>query len=79
MTAPSHPPGLPMGAKCMAVRDFLTTGPCEQRPGLRNRVTGKVITTCVLCDGIMRQGDCLRDRLRAYLDTTPPTGGTDEQ
>jgi hypothetical protein len=46
----------------MRITDFISSGPCKQRQGIRVK-GGKVITTCPECPGIMKQGDCARDRL----------------
>lgn len=50
------------------VREFLSTGPCQQRPGVLNRKVGKMMTTCHECPGLMWAGECARDKLAEDLN-----------
>ena len=71
------------GDRCepvMQLLDFLSAGPCRQREGMRNKMTGTVMTTCEECPGLMWAGECARERLRASLAPAippEPKGETD--
>lgn len=47
---------------------YLSTGECRQRPGALHKPTGKVMTTCPECPGLMWAGDCKRDELREAIN-----------
>ena len=47
----------------LSITDFLSSGPCRQRPGMRTD-RGQTITTCPECPGLMRAGECARDALK---------------
>ena len=51
----------------LSVADFLSAGPCRQRPGMRT-ARGQTITTCPECPGLMRAGECARDALKGELE-----------
>jgi hypothetical protein len=56
------------GPRRLDVRDFLSAGPCQQRPGILNTTHGKIMTTCSECPGLMWAGDCARDQLVEALN-----------
>lgn len=51
----------------LSITDFLSAGPCRQRPGMRT-AKGQTITTCPECPGLMRVGECARDALKVELE-----------
>lgn len=56
------------------LRDFLSVGPCCQRPGVPMR-SGSAITTCPECHGLMIVGECAREKLRTTLDARESQDG----
>lgn len=57
----------PAGPRRFGVSDFLSSGPCRQRPGMKSKVGGPTITTCPECPGLMRAGECARDALKEIV------------